>query len=189
MPTVTSLTTKQIEKIQIDEGVVFLDYGVDGKERKLAPTRGGGEFSATVAIRDIEFDGRSGKTQGTQVIEEQEAVLKITSLCMSQDELKLAIPDCRVVGGAIKNPKCGVISDAAYLTNITMFARTLDKKYKKITIHHPMSENGLSLKATPKSEGELALEFYAHYTTDDLDGDLWEIDDVDSIENSTEEGQ
>ena len=38
---IKNLTTAQIESIQIDEGVVFLDYGETG-ERMLAPTRGGG---------------------------------------------------------------------------------------------------------------------------------------------------
>lgn len=53
---ITNLTTKQIESIQIDEGVIFLNYG-ETDERLLAPTRGGGEFAATVTVRDIEFDG------------------------------------------------------------------------------------------------------------------------------------
>ena len=44
---ITNLTTKQIESIQIDEGVIFLNYG-ETDERLLAPTRGGGEFAADV---------------------------------------------------------------------------------------------------------------------------------------------
>lgn len=92
---ITNLTTKQIESIQIDEGVIFLNYG-ETDERLLAPTRGGGEFAATVTVRDIEFDGRHGKTTGTQVIEEQGASLKVTTLCMSQENLALAIPTCTI---------------------------------------------------------------------------------------------
>ena len=72
------------DNIQIDESVIFLDYG-ENTERFLAPTRGGGEFAATVTVRDIEFDGRHGKTAGTQVIEEQGASIKVTTLCMSQE--------------------------------------------------------------------------------------------------------
>ena len=41
-----------------------------------------------------------------------------------------------------------------------------------------MHEGGISAKAVQKAEGELALEFAAHYTVDDLDGDLWQITDV-----------
>ena len=63
MPTVTNLTKKQVESIQIDEGLVFVDFGLE-TERKLAPTRGGGEFSADpMSVVDIEhrvFDEDTG---------------------------------------------------------------------------------------------------------------------------------
>lgn len=188
MPTVTNLTTKQVENIQIDEGLVFIDYGLT-TERKLAPTRGGGEFSAAVTIRDIDFDGRSGPTKGTQLIESQEAILKVTTLCMSQENLLLAMPYASVSGEGdavvIKNPKCGLIKADAYCTNITMFAKLLSGKYKKIVIHNPMSESGLAVKAAPKAEGEVSLEIKAHYTTSDLDGDLWEVSNVASVTEKT----
>lgn len=187
MPTVTNLTKKQVENIQIDEGLVFVDYGEE-TERKLAPTRGGGEFSATASIRNIEFDGRSGATAGTQVIEEQEAILKVVSLCMSQEELLFAMPFARKQGEGdemvIKNPKCGIIPESAYCKNITMFAKLVSGKYKKITIYQPMSENGLTIKAAPKAEGEISLEIRAHYTIDDLNGDLWEVKDAASVESA-----
>lgn len=179
---VTNLTTKQLEAIQVDEGVVFLDYGED-TERFLAPTRGGGEFSATATIRDIDFDGRHGKTAGAQTIEEQAASLKVTTLDMSPENLLLALPFCTIVsedGKVIKNPRTGIIPESAYLKNITMFAATVGKKYKKFTIYKPMHENGLTVKAVQKAEGELALEFLGHYGKSDLDGDLWKIEEVDT---------
>ena len=179
---VTNLTKKQIESIQIDESVIFLNYG-EADERFLAPTRGGGEFAATITVRDIEFDGRHGKTAGTQVIEEQGASIKVTTLCMSQENLALAIPNCTIVsddGKTIKNPKTGVIPLEAYLKNITMFAKLISGKYKKITIYNPMHETGFTAKAVQKAEGELGFEFLAHYPHSDLDGDLWEVTEIDT---------
>lgn len=177
---VTNLTKQQIESIQIDESVIFLDYGED-TEQFLAPTRGGGEFAATVTVRDIEFDGRRGKTAGAQVIEEQGASIKVTTLCMSQENLARAIPSCVVEddeGKTIKNPKTGVIPLSAYLKNITMFAKLISGKYKKITIYNPMHETGFTAKAVQKAEGELAFEFLAHYPHTDLDGDLWKVEEI-----------
>ena len=52
MSIVTNLTQQEIEKIQIDEGVVILDYG-EQTERVLAPCRGGGEFTATARLREL----------------------------------------------------------------------------------------------------------------------------------------
>lgn len=178
---VTNLTKKQIESIQIDESVIFLNYG-EADERFLAPTRGGGEFAATVTVRDIEFDGKHGKTAGTQVIEEQGASIKVTTLCMSQENLALAIPNCTIAsedGKTIKNPKTGIIPLEAYLKNVTMFAKLVSGKFKKITIYNPMHETGFTAKAVQKAEGELAFEFLAHYPHSDLDGDLWEVTEID----------
>ena len=188
MPTVTNLTKKEVENIQIDEGLVYVDYGEE-TERKIAPTRGGGEFVASVTIRNIEFDGRTAATAGAQVLEEQDAVIKLVSLCMSQEELALAMPFARIetegegadAPKVIKNPKCGIIPETAYCKNITVFAKLISGKYKKITIYTPMSENGLGVKAAPKAEGELSLEIKAHQTLDDLNGDLWEVKDVTQI--------
>lgn len=181
MGTVTNLTKQQIESIQIDESVIFLDYGEE-TERFLAPTRGGGEFAATITVRDIEFDGRNGKTAGTQVIEEQGASIKVTTLCMSQENLALAMPNCTIEdkdGKVLKNPKTGVIPMSAYLKNVTMFAKLISGKFKKITIFNPMHETGITAKAVQKAEGELALELLAHYPYSDLDGDLWKVEEID----------
>ena len=62
-----NLTQEQIENIQIDYGIVYVNYGEVG-EAQLAPTRGGGTVTITKNIRDIEFDGRKGKTKGMQVV-------------------------------------------------------------------------------------------------------------------------
>ncbi len=182
---VPNLNKKEVEKIQIDHGIVYVDYG-ETSQRLLAPTRGGGEFKATVTVRDIEFDGRNGKTAGMQAIEENAASLSVTLLGMTQENLRLAIPGAKAAegdtAGAIKNPKVGVIDEEKYWKNVTMFAKTLDKKYKKITIYNPMSEGELSIKTQHKAEGELGIELLAHYKTDDLDGDLWEVNDAESME-------
>lgn len=181
MGNVTNLTTSQVQKVQFDEAVIVLNYGL-ATERVLGPTRGGGEFAATISVRDVEFDGKIGKTAGMQVVEEQAALIKTTSLCLSQEELQLAMPGCRVTGSGasavIKNPASGVISTASYLSNVTMFGKLADGTYKKATIFNAMTESGITLKAVAKAEGELELEFHAHYTTSDLDGDLWEIKEL-----------
>ncbi|GEM_PF-488085 len=178
---IKSLSKKQIEHIQYDESVIFLDYGLE-TERYLAPTRGGGEFVANGTIRDIEVDGRSGKTKGLQIVEEQEAVTKVTTLCMSAENFRLAVPGAEIEQDGqgnefIENPSCGLIPDTAYLKNITQFCKLLNGKHVKIEIFNPMSENGLSIKAQSKAEGELALEIYAHDDISELDikGGLWRV--------------
>ena len=190
MPTVTNLTQAQVDKIQIDEGVVYINYD-ETTEEKLGPTRGGGEFSATQTIRDIEFDGRVGKTAGMQVIEGQEAVLKINCLCCSNGVIKKVLPGCVVTEATqsapekISNARAGVLpngtSDSVYLKNVTMFAKLMDGSYKKITLKNALHEAGFTIKAVQKAENELAMEFYAHYDIANLNGELYSIEEVASL--------
>lgn len=184
MSTVTNLTQQQIENIQIDEALIFINYG-ENDERFLAPTRGGGEFTAGVTVRDIEFDGRNGKTAGTQVIEEQNASIKVTTLCMSQENLQLAVPGSIVEseGTVLENPSSGVIPLTSYLKNITMFAKVIGGGFKKIAIYNAMHETGFTSKAVQKAEGELAYEFLAHYPYSDLNGKgkLWRVEDIEQM--------
>ena len=186
---ITNLTTQQIASVQFDEGLVVINSG-ESDERILAPTRGGGEFSATATVRDIDFDGRRGKTTGMQVIEEQAASLKVTTIGLTQENLAMSIPNAVVdstsgANSAVKNPQTGYIPPANYLKNVVMYCKTLGGKYKKITIYNPMHEGGIGVKAVQKAEGELALEFMAHFPHTDLDGDLWKIEELNAMPSQT----
>lgn len=84
------LTKEQIENIVIDMGVVYVNYGELG-EKILAPVRGGNQFLVERTIRDIEFDGRKGKTKGMRRIIEENAKLVVNLMDLSMDNLKLAL--------------------------------------------------------------------------------------------------
>ena len=180
------LTSAQIEDIQIDYGLVYIDYGEAG-ERRLAPTRGGGTFSVTKNIREIEYDGRRGKTKGMQVVDEVNAMLSVPLLCASMDNLALAMPWASYSASKItaESGDVGVIADSAYLTNITLFAKVVGGGYKKITLYNPMTENDFSLAAAPKTEGVIQLEVYAHWDAENDDADLYDVEDAEAISGDT----
>ena len=120
-----ALTQKQIENIQIDYGIVYINYGETDKAQ-LGPTRGGGEFVATATIRDIEYDGSKGKTKGMQVVDDITAQLNVTQLNTSMDTLKMALPFAEYddIAGklSVGSDSVGIIPDKAYLKNLSMFA-------------------------------------------------------------------
>ncbi len=183
-----ALTQQQIENIQIDYGIVYVNYG-EADQKQLGPTRGGGEFTVTKNIREIEFDGKKGKTKGVQVVDEINAMLKVTHLDTSMETLKLAMPYATLEGDGTTTPysisckssNIGVIPDTAYLKNITMFAKTVKGEYKKITLYNALAENDFTLTAAPKAEGTIALEVYAHWDALDDNADLYKIEDVQNI--------
>ena len=61
----TNLTQAQLNKVQIDSGLIYANYG-ELTEKLIAPTRGGGEFSVKPTVRDIEHDAKRGKEKGIE---------------------------------------------------------------------------------------------------------------------------
>lgn len=192
----TAKTKKQqVEDIQIDFGIVYVNYGeVDAY--RLGPTRGGAGFKAEKSIRNIEFDGQRGKTKGTQVIETIEAMLSVIALDTSLQTMALNMPYATLTGnGTVETPyvltvgvdNVGIISDGAYLKNVTMFAKTVSNGYRKITLYNAMAENDFELKAVPKGEGEISLEFHAHWDMeeDGLQENLFKIETAAGIVTDT----
>lgn len=171
-----NLTQGQINKIQIDEGVVVIDYG-ETTEKILGPTRGGAEFVATPKIRDIEFDGRKGKTAGMQVKDEEDVSLKIATLDCSQENLSLAIPGSEVVTGKIEQAEFGVIPLTAYLKNVAIITKMLDGTFKILIMKKPMHEGAFTFKTVSKSENEHNLEFLGHYNALDSEEKMWSVED------------
>lgn len=182
-----ALTKEQIENIQIDYGLVYVNYGETG-ERRLAPTRGGGTFTVTKNIRDIEYDGRKGKTKGMQVVDEINAMLSVPLLDTSMENLALAMPWATYSGEKLsaQSDNLGVIQDSAYVENITLFAKIIGGGYKQITLYNAMSENDFSLSAAPKSEGVITLEVSAHWDAEDDTADLYDIQDIETIGDDTD---
>lgn len=180
------LTKEQIENIQIDYGLVYINYGGTG-EKQLAPTRGGGTFTVTKNIREIEYDGRKGKTKGMQVVDEINAMLSVPLLDSSMENLALAMPWATYSDGKLsaESGNLGVIQDSAYLSNVTLFAKVIGGGYKKITLYNAMTENDFSLAAAPKAEGVITLEVHAHWDAEDDTADLYDIEDVGTISADT----
>lgn len=177
-----NLTKKQIENIQFDEGLVYVNFGLEA-ERMLGPTRGGSTFNATATIRDIEYDGRQGPTKNMQVIESQEALLKVSSLCCSQEDLLLAMPGAAMdESNVITNLESGtIIPEEKYLENITVFAKLAGGKYKKITIYNAMHEGAMEFNAKPKAENEHSLELKAHFDAFDRKANIYKVEDIASL--------
>lgn len=174
------LTDGQTEKIQIDEGIVVLNLG-ETNETVLGPCRGGAEFTATPSIRDIEYDGRRGKTKGLQVKDGEDVTLKVVTLNCSQDVLAMAIPNANIdsTTNKISQGDFGIIAKSNYISKVSVITKTLDGKYKVLNVKNALHEGAFTFKASPKAENEHNLEFIGHYdyTNDDP---IWDIADSDT---------
>lgn len=172
------LVQNDINKIQIDEGIVVVNYGLEN-QKILGPTRGGVECIITPSIRDIEFDGRKGKTKGLQVKDGEDAELKVSTLCCSLENLTYALHGVTSSTSSVEQDEesgFGVIADTEYLDNVAVVTKMLDGTFKVLTINNAMHEGAFSFKSNPKAENEHALDFFAHY--DPINGGaIWKIED------------
>lgn len=175
------LTQDKIKKIQIDEGIVVLNLG-ETDEYVLGPTRGGAEVTITPTIRDIEFDGRRGKTKGMQLKDEESVSVKVASLDCSQKSLALAFPNAEInsTTSKIEQGDFGLITDESYAKNVAVITKTLDNKFKIVKVKNPMNEGAFGFKAVSKSENEHNLEFIGHYEYTNADEKIWSIEDSDT---------
>ena len=151
-------TENDTKKIQIDDGIVVFNIG-KSNEMIVGPTRGGVEMTITPEIRDIEFDSRRGKTAGMQVIDGEDATIKVVSLCCSQELLQKGLPNAVLDNN-------GVITQGNFET-IDVITQMLDGTYKILTFNYGLHEGAFTYKAAPKAENEHNLEIIPHYTIDD----------------------
>ena len=175
---IVNLSTNDINKIQIDEGIVVTNYG-ESDEKVLGPTRGGAEFTVTPSIRDIEFDGRKGKTKGMQIKDGEDVSLKISTLCCSLENLKLAIPGATINSSAnqLTPGNFGRVSNDSYLKNVAVVTKMLDGTFTILVLNNAMHEGALTYKGTPKGENEHSLEFLGHYdATSSTEQCCWHIE-------------
>lgn len=172
------LTEGQTQKIQIDEGIVVLNLGEE-TEKILGPTRGGAEFTATPSIRDIEYDGRRGKTAGLQIKDGEDVTLKVITLDCSQETLALAIPNAKLeeATNKIEQGNFGLIAKSSYIPKISVITMTLDGKFKVLTLKNALHEGAFTFKAVPKAENEHNLELIGHYDYLNPDDKIWSVED------------
>lgn len=178
------ITQTQIDNIQLDYGLVYLNYGEDD-QAYVGLTQEGAEFTATAEIRDIEFDGRRGKTAGLRTIDAQDAMIKTSLLASDLATLDKVMANVKKASETkIQNAAFGVIPASKNLENVTVFGRTIGGKYKKITIYNALGDNGITIAMKDKAEGVVPVEISGHLDplTDIESAVLWEMEDVDAIE-------
>ncbi len=86
----TGITGSTPDRIIIDAGAVYLNYGLAG-ERLLGATRGGNEFNLNRATKNIEADGLKGAVKGMKRVTEVNPQITANLLELSVENLVAAI--------------------------------------------------------------------------------------------------
>ncbi len=180
MQTYSGFTTETAQSLLLDAGAYFKNFEV-GKDtfesavtggKLLGATRGGGEFSAVPAVRQIEVDGVKGKAKGLENIDSWDVYIKANVLEVKKDTLKTALCASKD-GEAVEDYDVieakNNIELTDYIDNIT-WVGTLSGSDAPVIIqvYNAINTDGLKLQTQDKNESVLAMTFYGHYTQDDL---------------------
>ncbi len=173
------IKSENLEHIVIDAGVVYLNYGVEGKEKLLAPCKGDNAFSVEAEIREIEANGLKGKTKGLRRKIREEASLTVNLMDLSLDNLKSMLPGSKKSATSLKHG--WKIEDEDYIDNVTIIGEELGGGFKKITIYNALSDEPTEVTLIEDDETAVAITFSAHFDLDDgceNEADFWEIEDL-----------
>ncbi len=185
----TELTKQMIENIQIDHGVLFKNYGLEGEEL-IGPLRGGTNFKVERTYRNIEYDGSKGETEGLTTLDDENATLTAKTINASMETFADKLPGAKVTRDEqnkkitkIEAGDLGLIAEEAYTKNITMFAQKVGGGFIKVTIRRVLDKNGLDFSAVQKAEGEIELSYKAHHKyTDETSEPIYTIETVESMD-------
>lgn len=185
----TELTKQMIENIQIDHGVLFKNYGLEGEEL-IGPLRGGTNFKVERTYRNIEYDGSKGETKGLTTLDDENATLTAKTINASMETFADKLPGAKVTRDEqnkkitkIEAGDLGLIAEEAYTKNITMFAQKVGGGFIKVTIRRVLDKNGLDFSAVQKAEGEIELSYKAHHKyTDETSEPIYTIETVESMD-------
>lgn len=189
----TGYTKKTADHLLLDAGAFFKNFTfVEGGSENdtydsavaagklIGATKGGGEFSAAPAIRQIEVDGVKGRAKGLEVIDSWDVYLKATVLETTSESIKAALAAATV--DAESDTDYDVITGNAaigledYIDNVTWIG-TISGSDKPVIIQvfSGLNADGLKLTMQDKNEGTIPMTFYGHYTDNDLDSPPFKI--------------
>lgn len=146
----------------------------------LGATKGGGEFSAVAAIRQIEVDGVKGRAKGLETIDSWEVYLKANVLEATCETIKAALCAAKVDSESDTTYNIitgkGVIDDEDYLENITWVGNLSGSdKPVIVQVYNALNTDGLKLTVQDKNEATIPMTFHGHYTHDDLENPPFKI--------------
>lgn len=184
-PMQRGITTETVNRLLINEGVVYLNYGEVG-ERKLGATRGGTEFSIEQDIHTPEIDGAKGPLKGTRRVVESIAKLSTELLELSKENLMLAIvgadsqaiaevtgPPIVPAHDRIRRDRELAITD--YLSNVAVIGELSDGREIVVILYNALNEENMTVGQEDRNEATLPIVFTAHYDPADVNTEPWEI--------------
>lgn len=177
---ITGLRTETFAKLQLNAGLFIknFDYStyktasalkdaikteIQDGTNLLGATRGGGSFTSTPEVREIEADGKRYAFIGSTVIDSVDVRMTGTLLEITPDNFKtvFATADTSTSGQVTTMTIRTDLTDSDYIQSLVWIGDT-SKGYVLIDLKNALNISGVNFTFTDKGEGTLPFEFQAH---------------------------
>jgi hypothetical protein len=177
MTKTTGLSANTQDRLVLDAGAVYLNYGIVGQERLLGATRGGSVFNLGRTIRVMEADGTIGQLKGMRRRESVVPVITANMLEMTVQNLLDAIAGAvGTDGGSTVTIAGGEVADADYFTNVAIVATLSGSDTPVICIvKNALADAGFSLTTADRNEAVSEITFTGHFDPATPRTEPWEI--------------
>ena len=188
--TTTPLRKETYKKLQLNAGITLCNFDLSeigsadalktaiaaakaNETKLLGATRGGGTFTITRELRQVEADGVRFRFKGSEIVDSADAYLSETLIEISADHLKKVIgnADVETVGDKTTITLRTAIEDEDYLDNIVWIGDT-SEGFVAIELYNALNTADFTLTFADKNEGTVNCEFHAHQ------GDVDDFDEV-----------
>lgn len=179
----TGLTPTTFENLQLNAGVFLknFDYSaitdadaladavidaLESREGVLGATRGGGTFTCTPSIRNIEADGKRSEFVGSTVNDGWTIRLSTTLLETTPENFKDALlsADVQTEGNVTTVTVRTGIKEEDYIEKLCWIGDT-SKGMVLIELDNALNIDGATFTFTDKGEGTMPVNFLAHQAT------------------------
>ena len=176
----TPLRKETYEHLQLNAGITLVNFDyeniADAAALKtaiaaaktsgtgiLGATRGGGTFTITREIRQVEADGVRYRFKGSEIVDSADAYLSETLIEVTPEHIKHVLGNADVTTSNSKTTIAlrTAIEDEDYLENIVWIGDT-SKGFVLICLYNALNTADFTLTFADKNEGTINCEFHAH---------------------------
>ena len=162
-----AITSNTPNRIEVDAGAVYLDWGESG-EVLLGACRGGSRFEVNETQRQAEVDGIGfGSIKGLKRSINLIVTLKVTLVEWSLAQLTRMCRGTSTSDGTYRliTPSTG-LATTDYLTNVALVGSVMNTDTPVvIMLLNPIESGPWTISTADEDEGQMEVNFEAHYDT------------------------
>lgn len=188
----TPLRNETFKSLQLNAGIALVNFdlsdyddaaelktalsaAITSGEKLLGATRGGGTFTITREIRQVEADGARYRFVGGEIVDSVDAYLSTTLIEVTPAHLKAVLGNVDITDsndGLKHTLKLRTaFEDADYLTNVVWIGDT-SEGFVAIDLQNALNTADFTFTFADKTEGTVNVEYHAHQ------GDVSDYDEV-----------